>query len=192
MDKFKIIYEYILGNDEVTNQQRFEIAWDIVEQFGKIREEIKRQLAVSVEKRLSEELDDNWEVSNTFNEGCWNKHSAGVFIRNKKWIINEHKILIGIQADGQEFNNLYLCIKYHTDISNFFEKDFNNFETVSHWFQMKREWLDEAYRDTWKRDFLMKVTTKSGKQEIIDYYVNKIYEFQIKVEPKINNIIDEQ
>jgi len=189
VDKFKLIYDYILNNDEAVNLQRFEIAWDISEHFGKVREELKRNIAIEIESRLSQGLDDNWMVINTFEEGYWNKHSAGIFLKNQNWVLNEHEILLGMQADGQEFHNLYVCFKYHNDISEYFENEFDDLESVKHWYGMKRAWIDETYRNTCTKDYFIKITTEKGKKEVVDYCVNKIYEFQKAHESRIKKII---
>ncbi len=191
LKKIDMIRQYLLGNDEETNVDRFDMAWDINEYFWKLARHVKLGLAQNLEESLVKTLDQEWEVVNTVPKEYWAQRMAGIYILKRKWDVAPGVLQLGIQAQAQEFNRLCVCMKVpneaYANIQDKLDHDFLTQITPTHTESYK--WLNDSfYGEANSKDFHKTLLTKHGLGKALAYYVEVLMDFKEKYETLLDEV----
>ena len=127
LEKKEIIKNYILDETISVNERkdRFEIAWDIHENFESIKEDMRRMLATKIASRINtdEFLSKNYEVIN-FGFETEGKVGYPIAVFKPAWKRNQDEpplffALEFIRSQGPYFLNLHFGIKKKSELEPF-------------------------------------------------------------------------
>ena len=185
LQKFDMIRQYLFGNEEETNVDRFDMAWDINEHFWKLAMHIKLNLADSITASLTDRLGSDWEVCNSVPDEFWTKGMAGIYIAKNTWRQQSDFLRMGIQAQAQEFNRLCLCISLPAQAFSIVKdglcKDFLLQATPAH--TECYQWFDDSfYGEANSKDFHKILLTAQGMEKATRFYVTALMDFKARYE----------
>jgi hypothetical protein len=211
MNKVEMITKIIFKEDNLSKvkfpvneeiKQHFEIAWDIAENFGKIRESIKKILISKLMENLKEKY-PNFEIINAgFIEG---EKYGGLLLFPKNWPIIENKkplLSYGLEWETRNyFDLIYGIEKFNNEIpykgrkvpenlNKLFQiqkRMEGNFKKSDYWVIYK--YFNEPYGCMCKKEFFDKILTE-GIDKVTDYYIKQLDKLITETKDDLNKFIE--
>ncbi len=212
MDKEYLIRTYILDNNISVDEQleRFEIAWDVWENFEKVKRYIRKMVFDALFERFRS---DRYFTGYCVNDlGFLGGEKFGTLILYKEnWLMNNENFVVGyaIESENRDFINICYGIKKYSKFypfegswtkenipeswKNIFENMFEKMERLMPGWMVNDHyliwrWFDSHYRHTWQKSFYIEVI-KSGSDAVVDYYFKRVLELKDATEELIDEFI---
>jgi len=216
-DKKELIKKFLLDEKlpEEEKRLRFEIAWDIWENFENIKIELKQDLIRKLKEKIeqSEEFKDYMII----NDGLIEKQKYGkLLVFKKEWRLLENIGILHYALEAEQSNicHMYIGIrKFNEDNGIPFkgnwqaEKEIGenllgiikkiystlggsnkNWQSENLWIAWK--YLDEPYKGMWQKEFYFEIITKDGFEKVRDYLFNQFLELKNKTETLIDEFVE--
>jgi len=216
MDTKEIIKEYILGENDNEKKERFEIAWDIWENFEGIKFDLRQEFIKELKQNIeqSEEFKDYMVVNHGLIEG---KRWGDLIVFKKSWLLSSESKKVGIlnyafEADTTGIFNICIgIVKMKKDIpfkgdwqkqDDIEQKLLNNINQIynilggdSKGWKVASEWwivwkhLDSFYRDMRQREFYLQIIMKNGLKKAINYFFDELLKLKNDTEKYLDEIV---
>jgi len=216
-EKKEMIKKYLLDEkiSENERKERFEIAWDIWENFEEIKFELRQKLIKELKQKIkqSEEFKDyivvnrgliegekfgtlcifkkNWLISPESRRGIFNyafEAEQNLIFQNCIGIVKQDNDNLGIPFKGnwQKQDNISQDLfKIVSQIYNTLGENSKGWKVSDSWIAWK--YLDSFYRGMWQREFYLQTVTEKGfKKAVTDLYNELLF-----VKNKTEKLIDE-
>ena len=221
MDRKKIIEEYLFEGTPEERKEKFELAWDVWENFEGIklsmRESTLRRLVEKIRNKTKNPNDPFYGYRLENNGFLERKKYGNITIYREEWVVNGKPILkYGIEHDRENLCYLYFGItKYDDQIpfvgdweraqdlpaewkeiftqikSKLKEALPGNWKPSNHWILWK--YFDSYYGGMWQKEFYMEILEKSKNslEEGYDALADHYFSEFEKLKNATESLIDE-
>ncbi len=194
MDHYEMIKSFILEDTNV-RRERFEIAWDIWENFGRLKLGLKSILIRELTETIRSHFGEGWKVDSTlhtFGKGS----SLSVF--KDSW---ESFLCYCLESVNQEFHQIRFGISKWEEKMIFPETTTQEIQNTgvegrpgpagaAGWYL----WYVDADRDyggAWEKAFYLRLLDAEGRKEAVGYYVNTLDTLREHTENLMDRIVGE-
>ena len=207
MDKLEIIKRYLLkGSDR---KAKFEISWDIAENFEKIKLSMRKQVLTElVSKIRNHEAFKDYEIKDEGLLEC--KKLSPLRIYKKDWIVNGIVPLsYAVESDTNGRLNLYFGIeKWDNDKGIPFRGNWEKEKLPNNWKDilikikenLPKDWkvgdawiiwksFDGYYRGACQKDFYMEII-ENGYSSVADYYFKELLNLKNRTEELVGEFVE--
>jgi len=219
-EKKELIKNYLLDEkiSEEERKERFEIAWDIEENFERIKFELRQKLIKELKQKI--EQSEGFRDYIIINRGLIEGEKYGtLFIFKKNWLLSPESKNIGIlnyafEAEISGISDLCIgIVKQDNDNKIPFKGNWQKQDDIEHellnninqiynalggspkgwkvsewWIAWK--YLHSFYRGMWQREFFLQIITERGFKQALDYLFSELVELKKLTEKFIDNFVE--